>query len=216
MTAESQARQELVRLGRSVYERGLTPGSSGNLSVRIDDLLLVTPTNSCLGRLEGDALSLIAADGSLIAGDKPTKELALHRALYDQHPSVRAVAHLHSTHAVAVSCLPDLDLADVLPAFTAYYVLRVGKLPLVPYHPPGSKALSEAVLKASQTSRCLLLAQHGSIAAADNMSAALDAVEEIETTSRLFMLLAGRPAKTLSEEQREELVESRTSPLRPT
>lgn len=198
MIREDQVRQELVRLGRSLYERGLTPGSSGNLSVRLENGILITPTNSCLGRLDPGTLSLVKPSGDHVAGDRPSKELPLHLALYEQYPGERAVAHLHSTHAVAVSTLGGLDPSDALPPITAYYVMRVGQLPLVGYYPPGDRSLTEAVRKAARQNRSMLLANHGSIAVASSLAAALDVVEEIEETARLFLLLEGRVTSFLS------------------
>ena len=200
---ERAAREQLVRLGRALYDRGVTPGRTGNLSVRVDDGFVVTPTGSCLGRLRADRLSGLDHAGRHRTGDPPTKELALHLALHDRDPAARAVAHVHSTHAVAVSCMADVDPLDVLPPLTAYYVMRVGRLPLVPYFPPGDPGLAAAV--ADVHGRCALLANHGSIAAAPDLEAAMDAVEEIEETARLFLLLAGRATRPLTPGQRAEL-----------
>ena len=208
MTAENQLRDEIVSLGAALYDRGLTPGRTGNLSVRLGKHLLITPTNACLGRLEADRVSLVDGHGRHLSGDAPSKELPLHRVLYERHGGGRAVAHLHSTNAVALSCLEGLDPADVLPPITPYYLLRVGRLPLVAYHRPGSEQLERAVGIAALLSRSLLLANHGSVAVADSLSAALDAVEEIEETARLFLLLHDRPTRYLTEEAVLALVDN--------
>jgi ribulose-5-phosphate 4-epimerase/fuculose-1-phosphate aldolase len=142
---ETKSREAICRLGASLFRRGLTFGSSGNISVRLDDGWLMTPTNIALDELDPARLSRLDADGRLIGGDPPTKENFLHRAMYAQRPQDTAVVHLHSTHSVAVSVLEDIDPADVLPPITAYYIMRVGRLPLVPYYPPGDLALADAV-----------------------------------------------------------------------
>lgn len=192
MSFDDAARDALVRLGAALYDRGLTPGRTGNLSVRSDDAIMITPTNACLGRLDPERLAVTSLDGEHRTGDRPSKELVLHRALYRHHPTCTAVAHLHSTHAVAVSCLPGLDPDNALPPITPYFVMRVGRLPLVDYAMPGSPALEEQVALAAERSPALLLRNHGSLAAATTLEGAVDAVEEIEETARLFLLLDGR------------------------
>lgn len=139
MSTEARLREEMALQGRSMFERRLTFGSSGNISVRVDDGWLMTPTNMSLGRLDPARIAKIDDDGRLVSGDPPTKEKFLHVAMYQERPKARAVVHLHATHSVAVSCLADIDHADVLPPITAYYVMRIGRLPLVPYFPPGDE-----------------------------------------------------------------------------
>src|SRR5690606_19784414 len=147
----------IAEVGKSLFERGLTFGSAGNISVRTEDGFLMTPTGSSLGTLDPARLSRLDADGNLQHGDAPTKESFLHLAMYQERPTARAVVHLHSTWSVAVSCLADIDPQDVLPPITAYYVMRVGTLPLIPYYPPGDRALAEAVrLKATKHAAVLL------------------------------------------------------------
>lgn len=192
MSFDDSLRTEMVQLGAALYDRGLTPGRTGNLSVRTDDLIMITPTNTCLGRLNAQRLAVASLDGEHLDGDRPSKELALHLAFYRRHPTCTAVAHLHSTSAVAVSCLPDLDCDDVLPAITPYFVMRVGRLVLADYAPPGSAELEERVSRASDRSRAVLMRNHGSLAAAPSLESAVDAVEEIEETARLYLLLEGR------------------------
>ena len=144
---DDAARTQMVQLGAALYDRGLTPGRTGNLSVRTDDEIMITPTNACLGRLDPERLAVTSIDGEHRAGERPSKELVLHRALYRNHPTCTAVAHLHSTSAVAVSCLPGLRSDDALPPITPYFVMRVGRLPLIDYATPGSVELDRAGLE---------------------------------------------------------------------
>ncbi len=205
MSFDDDVRAQMVELGAALYDRGLTPGRTGNLSVRMDDKIMITPTNACLGRLDPERLAVTSIDGEHLAGDRPSKELVLHRALYRNHPTCTAVAHLHSTSAVAVSCLPGLSPEDALPPITPYFVMRVGRLPLIDYATPGSAALEEQVSRASERSRAVLLRNHGSLATALTLESAVDAVEEIEETARLYLLLEGRSAAYLGEEAVAEL-----------
>ncbi len=193
-------RSQMVRLGAALYDRGLTPGRTGNLSVRTDDEIMITPTNACLGRLDAGRLAVTSLGGEHRSGDRPSKELVLHQALYRHHPTCTAVAHLHSTYAVAVSCLPGLRSADALPPITPYFVMRVGRLPLVDYATPGSPELEEQVARESKRARSVLMRNHGSLAAAPSLESAVDAVEEIEETARLYLLLEGRSPAYLGEE----------------
>jgi ribulose-5-phosphate 4-epimerase/fuculose-1-phosphate aldolase len=202
---ENQAREFIAEIGRSMFERRLTFGSSGNISVRIDDGWLMTPTGSSLGRLDPAKLSKLDDAGKLVAGDAPTKESFLHLAMYRERDKAGAVVHLHSTHSVAVSCLHGIDHDDVLPPITAYYVMRVGKLPLVPYFAPGDMALGEAVGRLAAKHSAMLLANHGPVVAGTSLSAAVDAIEELEETARLYLLLHGRPTRYLSPEQIADL-----------
>jgi len=144
--SETKIREEICRLGRSLFERGLTPGSSGNISVRLDDGgWLVTPTNASLGSLDPARLSRLDPDGRLLSGDAPTKEVPLHTALYQTRRTARAVVHLHSTHSVALSMLPEIDPRAALPPMTAYYLMKCGSTALVPYYRPGDPAVADAV-----------------------------------------------------------------------
>lgn len=202
---EAQARELIVVMARSMFERRLTFGSSGNISVRIEDGWLMTPTGSSLGRLDPAKLSKLDDAGKLISGDAPTKESFLHLAMYRERANAGAVVHLHSTHSVAVSCLDGIDHQDVLPPITAYYVMRVGKLPLIPYFAPGDKALGEAVGQMAANHSAVLLANHGPVVAGSSLSAAVDAIEELEETARLYLLLHGRPTRYLNDEQIADL-----------
>lgn len=188
---------QIVMLARSLFDRGLTPGTTGNVSVVLDDGLIITPTRSCLGRLDADDLARVDRDGRPRWGGIASKELPLHVAMYRARPSARAVVHLHSPYAVAVSCLAGLDVEDTLPAFTGYHAMRLGRIPLVPYHPPGSIELAEAVGAAAVSSSVLLLANHGSLVAADDLESAADAAEQLEQTARVMLVLNDRPATTV-------------------
>ena len=202
---EAALRESIVRFGSSMFERGLTFGSSGNLSVRLDDGWLMTPTNVALDRFDPARLSKLDAEGRLVSGDAPTKESFLHIAMYRERAAAKAVVHLHSTYSVAVSCLADVDAADVLPPVTAYYVMRVGSLPLVPYYPPGDLDLAEAVRKLAGKHHAVLLANHGPVVAGDSLEAVVNAIEELEETAKLFLLLRHEKTRFLTPEQVAEV-----------
>ena len=205
MSNEAKLRDELCALGRSLFERALTHGSTGNLSVRCGDAWLLTPTGSSLGQLDPARLSKLDAEGRLLSGDPPSKENFLHLAMYQERARSQAVVHLHSTHSVAMSVLEDIDPGDVLPPLTAYYVMRIGTLPLVPYYAPGDRQLAEAVRGFAGRHHAVLLANHGPIVAGSCLSAAGDAIEELEATARLYLLLHGRRVRTLTPAQVAEL-----------
>ena len=202
---ENRLREEICELGRSLFERALTHGSTGNISTRCTDGWLLTPTGSNLGRLDPARLSKLDWSGKLMAGDAPSKESFLHLAMYQQRERNQAVVHLHSTYSVAVSVLEDVDATEVLPPVTAYYVMRIGSLPLVPYYAPGDMALAEAVRGVAAKHHALLLANHGPVVAGSSLSAAADAVEELEATAKLYLLLQGRPVRMLTAEQVAEI-----------
>ncbi len=202
---ERELREQMALHGRSLFERGLTSGSSGNISVRYENSILVTPTNSCLGRLDPERISKLDGSGHLLSGDKPSKEAFLHLALYRARPNDRAIVHLHSTYAVAVSCLAEVNSTDVLPPITAYYVMRVGCLPLVAYYPPGDQGLAGEVERAGQASHAMLLANHGPVVSAGDLESAVYAIEELEETAKLHLLLLGKRARFLTTEQCLEL-----------
>lgn len=201
MTAESELREWMCRHGQSLYLRGLAHGSSGNISVRLDDGILITPTNSCLGRLDPARLSKVAVDGRVLAGDPPSKEAFLHLAMYEERATAKAIVHLHSTHCVAVSCLCHEDRDDVLPPITAYYVMRIRKLPLVAYFAPGDRALAEAVRAKAKAHHAVLLANHGPVVAGNSLDDAVYNAEELEETAKLFLLLSGRSTRFLERAQ---------------
>ena len=206
MSEESKAREHICQTASSLFERGLTHGSTGNISVRLDDCgWLMTPTGSSLGTLDPTRISKLDSSGRHIDGDKPTKEAFLHTTMYDKRPASGAVVHLHSTYSVAVSCLEEIDHHNCLPPITAYYAMRIGKLPLVPYYPPGDETLAEAVGELASKHHAVLLANHGPVVAGNSLSAATDAIEELEETARLFLLLQGQRLRMLTGEQVDEL-----------
>ena len=205
-TDESRLREDLCRLGRSMFTRGLTHGSTGNLSVRLrDGGYLMTPTGSNLGELDPARLSKLDAQGRHLDGDKPTKESFLHIAMYEERERSAAVVHLHSTFSTAVSVLDGVDPEDVLPPLTAYYVMRIGSLPLVPYYAPGDVNLAQAVRGLAGKHHAVLLANHGPVVAGSSLSAAADAIEELEATAKLHLTLHGRACRCLTPEQVAEL-----------
>ena len=202
---ENDIREQMVVHGRSLFERRYTCGGSGNMSACLPDGVLVTPTDSCLGRLEKDRISKLDGGGRLISGDPPSKEWVLHLAVYRARPNAGAVVHLHSPHAVAVSCLNGLNPDNVLPPVTPYFVMRIGRLPLVPYHPPGDPALAEAAGRLAARCRGILLAHHGTVTAGRNLDEAVYNAEELEETARLFLMLRNENYAVLTHDAVEEL-----------
>lgn len=206
MTDEARLRDQIVRVGASLFDRGLTAGSSGNISVRLPEGgWLMTPTNASLGSLDPGELALFDSQGRHLSGAAPTKEAFLHFAMYGERAGAGAVVHLHSTHATAISILRDVDPEDVLPALTAYYVMRVGRLPLVPYFAPGDPDLAHAVRALAGRHHAVLLANHGPVVAGSSLADAQYATEELEETARLFLLLQNHALRTLTAEQVAEL-----------
>ena len=204
--SEARTREDICRFGRSLFERGLTPGSSGNISVRLPDgNWLVTPTNASLGFLDPARISRLDPQGRLISGDAPTKEIPLHAALYETRSAAQAIVHLHSTHSVAVSMLPEIDPRAVLPPMTAYYLMRVGATALVPYYRPGDPAVADAIRGLAGQYSAVLLANHGPVVAGDSLEAAVFATEELEETAKLYLLLRGLNPRFLSPQQVSDL-----------
>lgn len=203
----NDAREALCRLGRSLFERGLTHGSTGNLSLRTESGFLMTPTGASLGALDPDRLAVLDPAGKHVAGDAPTKEASLHLAMYAARPRDRALVHLHATHSVAVSVLADTDPDNALPALTAYYAMRVGRLPLAPYFAPGDPALATAVAALATRHHAILLANHGPVVSGATLAAAADAIEELEATARLWLLVRGLPVRLLTTEQINDLAQ---------
>ncbi len=206
MTEENRVRDEICRVGASLFDRGLTAGSSGNISVRLEGGgWLMTPTNASLGALDPARLSRLDATGRLLSGDAPTKEAVLHLSMYGERKDAAAVVHLHSSHATAVSILRDVDPNDVLPALTAYYVMRIGRLPLVPYFAPGDPDLAHAVRALASTHHAVLLANHGPVVAGTSLANAQYATEELEETAKLFLMLQNQALRLLTPEQIADL-----------
>ena len=199
--SESATRDTIARLAKSMFERGLTFGSSGNISVRIEDGWLMTPTGSTMGDLDPARISKLDEQGNLVSGDKPTKESFLHVAMYEERPLTGAVVHLHSTHSVAVSCLADIDPTNVLPPITAYYVMKIGTLPLIPYFPPGDINLARAVREMASKHHAVLLANHGPVVSGKSLEDAVYATEELEETARLFLMLKDFKTRYLTDAQ---------------
>lgn len=203
---ENLMREQIAELGKSLYDRGLAHGSAGNISAKLDDgTWLLTPTNSCLGRLDPAKISKLDGNGKLVTGDPPSKESFLHLAMYQERRTSGAVVHLHSLHAVAVSCLDGIDANDVFPPITAYAIMQVGDLALVPYYPPGDQSLAEAVRKLAGKHHAVLLANHGPVVAGSSLNAAVNAIEELEQTARLMLLLRGQPTRLLTPAQVADL-----------
>jgi 3-dehydro-4-phosphotetronate decarboxylase len=207
--AETAIREAICRFGRSLFERGLTPGSAGNISVRLDGGgWLVTPTNASLGFLDPGRLSRLDANGKLISGDAPTKEVPLHTALYQTRGQARAVVHLHSTHSVALSMLPEIDPRAALPPMTPYYLMRCGQTALLPYYRPGDPAVADAIKGLAGKYASVLLANHGPVVAGDTLEAAVFAMEELEETAKLYLLVRGLDPRYLSPAQVADLVKT--------
>lgn len=203
---EADARDAVCRAGAHLAARGLAPGTSGNISVRLDDgRLLMTPTNSALSHLDAASLSLLDGSGTQIGGAPPTKERFLHVAIYDVRDEARAVVHLHSTYAVAYSCFRGLDAIDAMPAITPYSVMRLGRVAIVPYVRPGDPRLGAAVGAAANRHHAMLLANHGPVVAAASLDAVVAASEELEETAKVLLLLRGVDVNVLTDADVEEL-----------
>lgn len=203
---DSELKTLMVQLGRSFYERGYTVGGAGNLSVRLDENhILVTPTGSSLGRLKAERLSVLDMDGHVLEGDKPSKESVFHLAMYRKNPECRAIVHLHSTYLTALSCLENLDPQNAMKAFTPYYVMRVGGLPVIPYYRPGSPRIAEELEARALSGKAFLLANHGVVVTGEDLLDAADNAEELEETAKLFFLLQGKPIRYLTDDEVNEL-----------
>lgn len=203
----SSVREEICRVGRSLFDRGYTHGASGNISVMLDDGgMIVTPTNVSLGALDPAALSVFDASGQLIEGPSPTKEMSLHDAVYRTRRSARAIVHLHSTHSVAVSMLPDIDITDVFPLLTAYSLMRVGRTALIPYYRPGDPLVADALRSLDGAYGAMLLANHGPVVADHSLEAAGWAIEELEQTARLMLLLRNERPRLLDAAEAEAIL----------
>lgn len=192
---EEEARVAIVAAARSLFDRGLTHGSTGNLSVRVGERILVTPTGSSLGTVQPDELSVVDLAGRRVEGGRPSKEAFLHAAMLRARPDATAVAHTHSSHAAAVSCLDGLDPENAIPPLTAYFGMRIGRLPLVPFHAPGDASLEPIAERLAAGHHALLLSNHGPVVAGATLGAALDAIEELEETARIYLLLRGRTVR---------------------
>jgi ribulose-5-phosphate 4-epimerase/fuculose-1-phosphate aldolase len=202
---ENEVRDSIVALGKSLYDRGLAHGSAGNISVKLPDGWLITPTNSCLGRLDPARISRVDTSGRVVSGDPPSKEILLHSVMYEERPACEAVVHLHSIHAVALSCIDGLDQKDAFPPITAYSIMQLGAVALIPYYAPGEDALATALRRVANKHHAVLLSNHGPIVAGTSLDAAVNAIEELEQTARLLLLLQGHSPRYLTPRQVLEL-----------
>ncbi|MEO1398137.1 MAG: 3-oxo-tetronate 4-phosphate decarboxylase [Pseudomonadota bacterium] len=205
---EAALREEICLLAKSMFDRGLTGGSSGNISARLKDgRLLVTPTGSSFGRLDPARLSLFDTDGHHVGGDKPTKEMPLHSAFYETRGAKSgAVVHLHSSHSVALSMVADVDPDNFLPPLTAYSIMRLGKVKLLPFFVPGDPAMGAAIRGLAGKHSAVMLAHHGPVVAGKNLEGAVYAIEELEETAKLALLLRGHNAVMMSDKQVQQVV----------
>lgn len=204
---ETKLREQICLLAKSMFDRGLTGGSTGNISSRTEDGgLLVSPTGTSFGRMDPARLSRFNSAGKLISGDAPTKEMPLHSAFYDTRSTAGAVVHLHSCHSVALSMMPEQDEDNFLPPLTPYGIMKLGKVKLLPFFMPGDPAMGEAVRGLAGKRSAVMLANHGPVVAGKDIEAACNAIEELEDTARLALLVRGTNAKSLNDEQVKALV----------
>lgn len=204
---EHAIRRLLVDLAASLFARGFSVGSAGNLSVRLTDGYLVTPTNSSLGRLDPERLAKLDRQFRHVSGDKPSKEVAMHRAFYLSRPDAGAVVHLHSTMATAVACLPDANPANPIPPLTPYFLMRIGRtMPVIPYYRPGDPKMEPAITAAARDARAVLLANHGPVVSGKTLIDAVYAAEELEEAAKLFLLLRTAGPRLLTAAQVDDLL----------
>ncbi|WP_277590976.1 aldolase [Pseudomonas chlororaphis] len=190
---EQALREEICDVGRSLYQRGYTVGSAGNISARLDDGWLITPTDVCLGRLDPAAIAKVNLAGEWVSGDKPSKTLALHRQVYDRNPGVGGVVHTHSTHLVALTLAGVWRPDDILPPLTPYQVMKVGHIPLIGYQRPGSPKVAEQVAQLANSVRGVMLERLGPVVWESSVAKASYALEELEETARLWLMSNPRP-----------------------
>jgi ribulose-5-phosphate 4-epimerase/fuculose-1-phosphate aldolase len=204
---EQETRQLLCELAASLFARGFSVGSAGNISVRLPDGYLMTPTNSSLGRLDPARLSKLDVGFHHVEGDKPSKEVFMHRAFYQARADAGAVVHLHSTQATAVSCLPDVDPSRPIPPLTPYFVMRVGRqMPIIPYYRPGDPAMEPAIHAAARHARAVLLANHGPVVSGRTLTDAVYAAEELEEAAKLFLMVRAHAPRLLTSAQVDDLL----------
>jgi 3-dehydro-4-phosphotetronate decarboxylase len=209
-SVQSSLRNSIALHGRSLFERGFTVGSSGNISCRVPGGFLVTPTNSCLGRLDPARITLVDERWQYVSGDRPSKELPLHSVMYETRPRTQAVVHLHSTYATALSLLPGIDPSDALSPITPYAVMRVGKLALVPYTTPGADTVIAHIRALQGRHKAVLLANHGPVVADKSLDDAVYASEELEETAKLVVITRSMNPRLLSAADIDDLVKTFT------
>lgn len=207
MTEESRLREEMVRIAKSLFDRGFTSGSTGNLSAKLPDGgFLVTPTGSSLGFLDPARISKLGSDGSHLSGDRPTKEMPMHMAFYRTRPETGAVVHLHSTYATAWSMLPKIDPDDALPLLTPYSLMLLGQVKLLPFFLPGDAAMAGAIEALDGRHKAVLLANHGPVVADKDLWSATFAIEEFEETAKLAFLTKALDVQGLGDQDRAALI----------
>lgn len=204
MSLETRIREEICTVGASLYQRGYTVGAAGNISARLDDGWLITPTDACLGRLDPAGLAKVDLAGNPVSGGKPSKTLALHRGIYQADPAARGVVHTHSRHLVALTLAGVWRQDEVLPPITPYQVMKVGRIPLIPYRRPGDPVAAARVAALAAQVRGVLFERLGPVVWERSVSHASHALEELEETARLWLMSEPRPAP-LSETAIEEL-----------
>lgn len=203
---EAEQKQQMVRLAKSLFDRGYSVGGAGNLSVRLDSQrILVTPTGSSLGRLEAERLSVLDMQGNLLSGDKPSKESVFHLAMYRKNPDCQAIVHLHSTYLTALSCIENIDTANAIKAFTPYYVMRVGNLQVIPYYRPGDVNIARELSERALSGKAFLLANHGIVVTGSDLLDAVNNSEELEETAKLYFLLQGQKIRYLTDSEINDL-----------
>ena len=202
---EQAAKAKIVHYAKSIFNRGLTAGASANMSIRIPEGWVMTPTNTCFGFLNEDELSVVAHDGTLLKGEPPSKEFRLHKAIYEQRPDDTCIIHLHSTHATTLSCLPCADITNCVPCYTPYLTMRLGAIAMVPYFAPGNDNLAEAVGLVAKQHPGIIMANHGPIVSAPDVEKCLYGMEELEESCKIALLLQGKNANLLSASQIGEL-----------
>lgn len=199
-----QLREEIVELSKSLFDRGFSVGSAGNISVRTEAGYLMTPTNSALGRLRPDKLAVLDTAWNHVDGPAPSKEVVMHQAVYEARPETQAVVHLHSTYVTAISCLRE---NQVIPPLTPYFVMRLGReVPTVPYYRPGSADMRQDIIEAAAQSPAMILSNHGSIVAGSSLEGAVNAAEELEVSAQLAFLLEDKPTRPLTDRDMNELL----------
>lgn len=206
LLTEEIAKEKIVAYAKSIFDRALTSGASANMSVRIAEGWVMTPTNSCFGFLNKDELSVVAHDGTLLKGAPPSKEFRLHKAIYDKRPEDTCVIHLHSTYATALSCLPCNDESNCVPSYTPYLTMRLGPIALVPYFSPGNDDLAEAVGLVADKHPGIIMANHGPIVSATDVEKCVYGIEELEESCKIALLLKDLNANKLANEQIQELL----------